>query len=484
MSGCCGDDVNPWFNRLAITAVVLGVALRLAAPLYGQVGSDGGNYAAIGKSLATHGTLTLPWGDVWGDGGTSAPSHHFPPLYPAWDALFYKLLGFGALQTQVAGIVGGLLAATVAFFATRRIAPGWQTWVTALVLWSPRLAWSASTGFSENLILALFVGTLWAIWESLENPKWILLAGFLAGLVYLSKSTLGPFFIVVVAGGIWWRVKNHGWKGLIDPYYFVAGSIFAVMAGAWAYRNFSLFGSWEASNFNQAAESFALSYPSLLAVSFFTKAAIFAGLLAFYTFTFWPWLGKAWRNKGGEGEALLWASVTLVAVVGAFIAAIYGVFVFDRISTWWLDAERYLIIGYVALLWIFLREARQTNRSHARVASAVALSAAVCCLLLFNGSGTYAEADATSRVPAGASVGFFGGTSLYASYAYLPTGVDYYRCAPTPQDFCPGHQPGYILVVGRATAPPGFHEVAKGQGWNALESTTTAVLYERGQNAD
>lgn len=461
----------------AWVAVAIGLIVRLAAPLYAQVGSDGGNYSALGRSFQETGTLTLPWGDVWTNGGEApAASHHYPPLYPMWDALFFKLFGFGAGSAQAASIASGILAAAVAFFATRRIAGRlWAPWVAALVLLQPRLAWSAGTGFSEGLVVALFTATLWALWESLQKPAWVLAAGVGTALTYLARSSMGPFFLVAILGGMWWRVRNRGWRSLLDPYYLAAGAIVILAVGAWAYRNWSLFHTWETSGYNATAHEYALHNLARFGLILFEKLVLYAGLLALYAATFMPYLKKAAKDRGERG-LLLWLAVGLTTFIGAVLASAYDAYA--GFSPWWLDAERYLVVGYVPLLWLMFRQVADHAAGARRAALACGISLALCGLILTD-TGTFAEAGAVRGIEAGSEVGFTGPTSLYSSYAYMPAVASYYRCTPTATDACPGHQPAFIVAMDEREAAPGYVEVGRGWMRHAFDPPTTAVLYKR-----
>lgn len=57
-----------------------------------------------------------------------------------------------------------------------------------LVALSPHLLWVAGMGYSEGLATALFALTMWAILCSLDDERFIVLGGLLAGLAYLARA--------------------------------------------------------------------------------------------------------------------------------------------------------------------------------------------------------------------------------------------------------------------------------------------------------
>ncbi|MEA3202794.1 MAG: hypothetical protein QOI63_460, partial [Thermoplasmata archaeon] len=182
----------PWLLAL----LGLGVFLRVASYWWTPLAVDAFSYGVMGESFLRHGTFTMPWGDVDTFRTAAVPSHHYPPLYPVYLAGFYKLLGFSQSSTHVAAIVSSLAALFVTWLCTRDLYGQRKALVVvAVVAVSPILVQNTGQGYSENLVLLLFVATLWAILKSLEKPWYILPAGILAGLGYLTKSSMGYFFV-------------------------------------------------------------------------------------------------------------------------------------------------------------------------------------------------------------------------------------------------------------------------------------------------
>src|SRR5207247_2887141 len=85
--------------------------------------------------------------------------------------------------------------------------------------------------YAENLITLLFVVTVAAILKSLDRPRWILVAGVAAGLAYLTKSSVGPFFLVAGLAGFSWRFRFVRWAVFRDRAYLAAIGIFGAFRG-------------------------------------------------------------------------------------------------------------------------------------------------------------------------------------------------------------------------------------------------------------
>ncbi|HET6398089.1 MAG TPA: glycosyltransferase family 39 protein, partial [Candidatus Thermoplasmatota archaeon] len=230
-------------SGLAITA---GVATRLASPFIMDLWADGNTYSAMGHMWAETGRLLVPYGEASTVPPMEPqPSHHYPPLFPILLGLGYKAFGFGLWQTKAMAVTFALGAIAAAWWTTRDLY-GQQAglFVAGAVALQPHLLWSTGTNFSENVVVILFAFTIWAILKSLDQPRFIILAGLFAGLAYLTRSSIGAFFLVAGVGGFLWRFLYLRWRVLADRHYLLAILIFGSLVALWAGRNIRVFGGW------------------------------------------------------------------------------------------------------------------------------------------------------------------------------------------------------------------------------------------------
>ncbi|MEA3204022.1 MAG: hypothetical protein QOI63_1702, partial [Thermoplasmata archaeon] len=400
-------------------AIAVGVALRVASYWWTPLGVDAFVYSVMGNQLLHTGSFTMPWGDVHTYMTAPVPSHHYPPLYPVYLAGFFKVLGFSQSTVHVASIVSSLAALLVTWLCTRDLyGPRKALVVTAAIALSPVFVQNTGQGYSENLVLLLFVATLWAILKSLDRPWYILPAGILAGLGYLTKSSMGYFFIIAGLGGLAWRLYWKGWKVLRDPAYLAAIASFGLLVAGWAIRNYLLFGSWETSHHISAAYRHALAHPLqwgfLALVTFVFYATV--GYLLYLSLL--PWLPKLAKmpKLDSEHDSGLWLALGLPLLLTAAIDA--ALWLTER--EFFVNNVRY--IGFVAVpaAWLLLRHLDARQRS-------VRLAAVATFLLLLAGSAFFAKPTASSiqaiaddlapRYAADESVGFVD-TNVHGVYRF------------------------------------------------------------------
>jgi hypothetical protein len=458
----------PWL----LAAIAIGVLLRLASYWWTPLGVDAFVYAVMGNQLLHTGSFTMPWGDVHTYLTAPVPSHHYPPLYPIYLAGFYRVLGFSQSTTHVAAIVSSLGALLVTWLCTRDLyGPRKALVATAAIALSPLFVQNTGQGYSENLVLLLFVATLWAILKSLEKPWHILPAGILAGLGYLTKSSMGYFFVVAGLGGLAWRLYWKGLRVLRDPAYLAAIVAFGALVAGWAVRNFLLFGSWETSRHISEAYHHALAHPLqwgfLALVTFVLYATV--GYLVFLALLLWlPRLAKMPKLET-EHDSGLWLALGLPLLLTAAIDAAL-----------WLSEREFFInnvryVGFVAVpaVWLLLRHLDLRSR-------AVRLAAVGTFLLLLTGSLLFAKPGGSSiqaiaddlgpRMKEGDSVAWVD-TNVHGIYRFyfqltrdgtraVPVAI---ACAADP--LCPPDTPGpgtldttWVLMEGDGTAllPPHY----------------------------
>jgi hypothetical protein len=380
-------NAGPWL----LAAIAAGVLLRIATYWWMPLGVDAFVYAVMGNQLLHTHSFTMPWGDVHTYLTAPVPSHHYPPLYPVYLAGFYKVMGFSQSTTHVAAIASSLAALLVTWLCTRDLyGPRKALAATAAIALSPIFVQNTGQGYSENFVLLLFVATLWAILKSLDRPWFILPAGILAGLGYLTKSSMGYFFIIAGLGGLAWRLHWKGWKVLKDPAYLLAIAAFGALVAGWAVRNYVLFGSWETSQHISAAYRHALAHPLQWAFLALVTFVFYATVGYLLYLALLPWLPKLAKmpKLGSEHDSGLWLALGLPLLLTAAIDA--ALWLTER--EFFFNNVRY--VGFVAVpaAWLLLRHLDARQR-------VVRLAALGTFLLLLAGSVYFAKPSESSMQP-------------------------------------------------------------------------------------
>ncbi|HEX2066597.1 MAG TPA: glycosyltransferase family 39 protein, partial [Candidatus Thermoplasmatota archaeon] len=354
-------DRRLWGSTRVLWALIAaGALLRLAAPWQWAVGPDADRYSAMALALQRTGSFLMPWGDVYSPGGGPEPSHHFPPLYPTVLAGFFHVLGFSRDTLRVASIALSLAAMAVTYLCTRDLYGHRKGLLaTAAVALSPLLVAATNRGYSENLLLLLFVAALWAILKAMDRPWFMVPAAAFAALAYLTKSSMGPFFVVAGLGGLAWRLHWRGWKVLRDPAYLTAIALFGAAVAWWGWRNWSLFGSWETSSHLAAAYRTALAHPvdwALLLVFSF----LFLFVLGYLVFlAALPWLPALARTPrlASEHDSGLWLAIALPLALTTLIDA--ALWLHER--DFYFHNVRYVSFVLVPLVWLLARHVRPSK---------------------------------------------------------------------------------------------------------------------------
>jgi 4-amino-4-deoxy-L-arabinose transferase-like glycosyltransferase len=377
---------NLWFSL----ALSTGVALRLYAFAAVPVSSDAAEYGVMAASFLRSGEFFLPFGEYWDDTWTPGPSHHYPPVYPVFLAPFVAAFGLSPLAVKAGGLAASCALLAVAYLLTSRLYGAHRArWVAALLGLDPILVVTTGTGYAENLVALLFVSTLYSIIRSVDSPRWMLAAGLLAGLTYLTKSSLGPFFLIAGAAGFGWRFLYLRWAVLRDLYYLGAIAIFLGMAALWAARNLaffwtgspeSLWDSWQTSRRLADAEN-AVQHD--LAGFAFILVARLPLLIAFFLLVAGPWLGDLRRlpKIAEQRISLLWLAVGLTYLLAWLISSMF--WVLERSSVWWVDVSRYTVVATPAILWMAIQQQRVSSRSFRLKLGAAASLSLVACAAMF-----------------------------------------------------------------------------------------------------
>ncbi|HWH07660.1 MAG TPA: glycosyltransferase family 39 protein [Candidatus Thermoplasmatota archaeon] len=459
-------------ERWGLAAMGLGVLLWLAAPAWMDLGYDASAYVATGHGFARTGELVLAWGDVL----TFAPapeghSHHFPPAYPLYLGFVFKLFGYGLAQAKWAAVAASLLALAVAYACTRDLYGRTAAAVVGgLLALSPHLLWVTGMGYSEGLATALFTLTMWAIVRSLRDERFIVPGGLFAGVAYLARASMGAFFLIAGLAGLAWRVRHRGWvRTFSSPWYGLAIVLFALVVGAWAWRNVALFGwpNWETSVGSRGIPRWVWEHRPEFRLGLLVRAPLMLSVLAPWLVLLWPEARRSFRRIREESTSGLWLAVVLVWVLGLLFAAAYFSMGPTRHEMLRLDTMRYVMVGVVPLAWALVREADWDAPGTRRRWLALGGAMLAGCVLLATFPPHYLPAQAARAVDPWLREGddvAIAGAGKYAIYAYVsdPVGLDVYvdgtqpegvrpewRIALWPQDY-----EGYVKVTEETLAHP------------------------------
>jgi len=373
-------------RRFPAALLLLGVGLRVLAIATIPVASDAAEYAVLGESILEGQGMWLPWGEYWELVWMAGPSHHYPPVYPVYLAPFLAALGFSTAAVHIAAFTAGLALLALYYVATASLF-GRETagWFVALLALDPVLVATTGTGYAENLVTLLFVATVAAILKSLERPRWILVAGLAAGLASLTKSSVGPFFLVAGLAGLAWRFRFAGRAVLHDRAYVGAIAIFAVLSGAWAVRNLAWFwdgtartllSSWQTSAWFSQATAAAFADPGALAGILAVRAPFFAALFLLVAAPWWRELRRLPVARDATASALALAA-GLTYVLASLISGI--LWVVERSPIFWADMSRYVVFANPAIWWMAARRCDPSSVSFRR-----RFAAAAAVLLVMN----------------------------------------------------------------------------------------------------
>lgn len=414
-------------ERVALAAVVLGALSWLAAPAFMDIGYDGNTYVATGHGWARTRELVLQWGDVLTFHPTGpGHSHHFPPAYPFYLGLVFSVFGYGYMQAKLAAVAASLVALAVVHFTTRDLyGPRKALLVSATFALSPWMLWITGMGFSESLATVFFVLTMWSIVKSLTDERFIVLAGLFAGLAYLSRASMGAFFVVAGLGGLSWRLYHRGFRAtLTSPWYGAAILVFGAILAAWAYRNVALFGwpNWETSPGTRGIPRYIgehlRAFVTGLAVRAPLLALPFAPALAFL----WPEARRSIARIRDEHVSGLWLSVALIYLLGILFAAAYFSMGVSRHEALRLDNARYVLVGVVPLTWALLRESDVDAPRFQRRYVALLATLAVGMVLVATFPAQYLPSEAARALDPHVQEGdriAVNGAGKYPFYGYL-----------------------------------------------------------------
>lgn len=348
---------------LAVLAAAVMVRLVQAWTYRGHLVWDVAWYATMGRSLLATGEFFDP--------ATGSFTHHYPPLWPILLAVGTALAGDAIAVSKVLGLLTGLgMVATVGGLTCHLY--GRQAGLLAAAVFAalPALMHYDALGYPESLLVALYAVTLWAIVMSLRRPHFILLAGLTAGLAYLTKASVGPFFLLAAMGGLAWRLHHRRLAVLRDHWYLAAGAIFASMVLAWTWRNVSRFGlgGWETQPYATESLKAAFAQPDWFFV-LLLKLLFATLLLAAFTMPWWGRLRRPVREVLRDEEAsALWLAAVMPALIAVFFMLAFKYA--EGRPTWDPDDARYLLVCLVPLLWLALDPRRKPEEDENDAAAA------------------------------------------------------------------------------------------------------------------
>jgi hypothetical protein len=366
--------MSPRLRLIAFAALAAGLLLRafglIVHPTAPLVDCDGrasfvmGMAWAQGRGLVLDDPALLELCALFGL-EQLGPARHFAPGLALIEGSFFLLLGNATLALVVPLLLISWLAVGSVWWATRNLYGGDAALLVAAsvsVEWTGVL-FGTWKGFSENLVVIALAMTIWAVLRALRDDRLMLAAGFFAGVGYLSKASMGPFFLIAGVGGLAWRLLFRGRSVLVNRWYWAAIGIFAIPFSLWALRNISLFWdgtplglleAWQTSEIVGRMIQTAISEPGELLIGLAGKLPV---LLIGLLLPFAPLLPhfraplRRWREEEPLG---LWLTVVLVFILGWLFAAIF--WVNEDTSLLWADPLRYVMVVQVPLLWLLVRE--------------------------------------------------------------------------------------------------------------------------------
>jgi 4-amino-4-deoxy-L-arabinose transferase-like glycosyltransferase len=196
---------------------------------------DGAYYAIKAREIFSSDSL---WVVTW-----NGTAHFFdnPPL-PFWlTGLIYKLFGVSGYGAVFSSAIFGVLIVFLTYSLCNYLyKDNWTSFLAAFVLLFPGLFLDSSRRAMLDITLAFFItASMYCLIKGLENRKFFLLYGLMAGCAVLTKSLLGFFPIVIGVVFIFW---HGGLKNIFD-FRFLAGVALSIIVGcSWYLVNWMMFG--------------------------------------------------------------------------------------------------------------------------------------------------------------------------------------------------------------------------------------------------
>ena len=356
-------------RTILLCAVALGVVLRILAAFQGEPDFDSSHDVAMANTFASGNEFLLPYGSFYQtradpNGLTwifePVPSQHFAPMWPVLLATGYGIVGFSLAATMASSLIVSVLAISIAFLITRDLMGSEKAWVVAAaVSLDFLLIQMTAVARSENLLVITYMATIWAILRGLKDDRYMVLAGLLAGVSYLTKSSVGYLFLLAGSLGFLWRFYYMRSGVFRNRYYLAAIALFLTVVGAWGLRNILAFGwpHWETSPYANAALAYAVARPLEFFPLMGVKAVLYLLYCATVAFFFAPQIIRATRHWKDEDANAHLLAIGLPILFGIIFAAAFAI-VEPWEPLWWEDNLRYVNIAIVPMLWFALRRER------------------------------------------------------------------------------------------------------------------------------
>jgi hypothetical protein len=316
-------------------------------------------------------------------------THHFSPLYPVYLSIFFAFFPVH-IGTQIAIEIIFTVSIAVVFLASKKLygtTPAFIT--TGLIAILPTYIFSTSRNYAEPMMLIWYTLTIFFIIESLQPEKEnrIIFAGLCAALGYLSKSSLGYFFLIAGMAGFLWRFYYMGWGVLRNKNYVVAIMVFFTSVLAWAVRNLyhfwdgtisDFFVSWQTSEYFNNATNYSLGEGlSRFFVEFWFFIVLTILFILSYTWIFFDHIKKTFSRIRDERISCLCLAIILPLLICWIMGAIYFVFENHWMPSSWISYDpnfqvrylifhliRYCFVALVPLSWLAY-ESRRFDIPHA-----------------------------------------------------------------------------------------------------------------------
>lgn len=291
---------------------------------------DGLRYQQMGQSFLLHREFILD--------GTY--THHYGPVYPIYLSIFYALLPVPAhVATQIAVEIIFIASIGVVFVTTKKLYGTINAFITTGLMASlPTYLFFTSRNYAEPMMLIWYTLTIFFIIESLrpEKENRIILAGLCAALGYLTKSSLGYFFLISGIMGFLWRFYYMRWGVLKNKNYIIAIMVFFSLVIAWAARNLyhfwngtisDLFVSWQSSEYFGRAVNYSLGEDfGRFFVEFWFFIVLTTLFMLSYAWFFFNHIKKTFRRIRDTRISCLYLAIILPLIISWIIGAIYFVY--------------------------------------------------------------------------------------------------------------------------------------------------------------
>jgi len=228
-------------ERLSLIMIVMfGVAVRLVLLLRAgdlDLYADEGSYAYLALLWNRFGFYSATENYLW------------PPIYPAFVALFLRVFGeSGLLAAKAAQVaLSGIIGAAVVLLARQAFSE--RAALIAGVIWATYLPLAAFTHYlwPETLFLSVYLPGVLLYWRALERPDEpgiggfaLAAAGLLLGLALLVKQSVAPLILVFTLVLIGLRMQGSFTRRLLRASVFLLSAVAVVLP--WALRNQEVYG--------------------------------------------------------------------------------------------------------------------------------------------------------------------------------------------------------------------------------------------------